>query len=71
MRAVPNREIVPKIVPSIAPIFSAYEEALRMAAAQGQFNQAVSHEFPQWSRNRERMVEIVVAKRLQRPGQRR
>ena len=50
--------------------FGVYDEALRIAAAQGQLAEAVSSEYPQWSRNRDRMVDVVSAKKLQRPGSR-
>ena len=56
--------------PNEAHGFNLYEEALRVAASQGQLLEAVSSEFPQWSFNRERMVSIVTAKQVQRPTQR-
>jgi len=49
------------------PIF---QEALRTLGAVREHDTAVSDEYPQWSLNRERLVERVAAKHLERPTKR-
>jgi hypothetical protein len=49
------------------PIF---QEALRTLGAVREHDTAVSDEYPQWSLNRERLVERVAAKHLERPTRR-
>lgn len=48
--------------------FSIYEQAVRQVAAEGQFQEQLSHEFPQWSLNRDNMVTRVKSKGLVRPS---
>ena len=48
-------------------VFSVYEEGLRAIAAVQELNQSICNEYPQWSRNRERLVSRVASKSLQRP----
>jgi hypothetical protein len=47
--------------------FTVHEEGLRTLAAVNELRESVSHEYPQWSRNRDRLVARVSAKGLQRP----
>ena len=47
--------------------FTVYEEGLRAISAVNEFNQSVSNEYPQWSRNRERLVTRIEHKGLKRP----
>jgi hypothetical protein len=47
--------------------FSRYEQCLREYAASHEYNASVSHEYPQWSLNRERLVARVSSKGLSRP----
>ena len=47
--------------------FTVYEEGLRAIAAVRELNDRISNEYPQWSRNRERLVARIQDKGLQRP----
>lgn len=47
--------------------FTAYEEGMRKFAAEAELQHRISDEYPQWSRNRERLVERIRLKKLARP----
>ena len=58
---------LPPCQPAADRVFTVYEEGLRAIAAVHELNESISNEYPQWSRNRERLVERVASKQLKRP----
>ena len=58
---------LPPCQPAADRVFTVYEEGLRAIAAVHEMNESISNEYPQWSRNRERLVERVASKQLKRP----